>query len=439
MNRGNMQILSGRRSPEYPRSVKLGSGLAILNLALSSCVYEARGATIDPTQTPTTPRVTETFSPTATLEGILRPSVDTNRIIAFGRAVGAGGQNPIEPTFAGSSLKEILFDSGLRPVLDSARTNSRGELLVTQTAMLLDGSRMCFPNSPVELFNPDVASGQDDLIRSSNFIRYYGDGSTQDVWFQTIEAISLEKLPGNIVCVNTIAQADRNNIFGVRPGTVMMVLMDRDTAEIYGVFRSVFAATDTVSLDQATGRLTVNGQSVWFEGLGMLQLTPTPTETPNYEQLQSLKPAGVEGEVIIGENGNPQLSLEVVNSSLPDNKVSIAEYKGGQWNIIPFVFTRRLEDMVNVGRSGNYFFRYSEVQNVHKEGVLSEWWTGTTAAMGLKVDRGPNNSLTATLLQADRNGIFKTEIDYVWFESDRYIGSTYPYVAASKEKKAVWR
>jgi len=410
-----MQILSGRRSPEYSRSVKLGSGLAILNLALSSCVYEARGATIDPTQSPTAPRVTETFSPTATPDVILGPSVEQDRIVAFGRAVGAGGQNPIETTFGGSNLMDVLWGSGLWPIIDGSRTNSRGENLITQTAILPDGSRMCFPNSPVVLFNPDVASGQDDLIRSSNFIRYYGDGSTQDVRFQTIEAISLEKLPGNVVCVNAIARPDVGNIFDARSGTVMTVLMDRDTAKIIGAFRSVFAATDTVSLDQATGRLTVNGQSVWFEGPGVLQLTPTPTETPSYEQLQSLKPAGVEGEVIIGENGNPQLSLEVINSNFPDNRVSIAEYKGGQWNIIPFSFTRNLSDMVDIGRSGNYFFRYSEVQDLGKQGLLLEQWTGTTATMGLKVERASDNSLTATLLQADRNGIFKTEIDDVWF------------------------
>ena len=152
-----------------------------------------------------------------------------------------------------------------------------------------------------------------------------------------------------------------------------------------------------------------------------------PSATPDLmNEARARLPSGVNGEVISGENGRPQLNLEIHNSNLPDGKVSIAEYENGQWNIIPFSFTRSMKEMIDIGRSGNTFFGYSEIQNIHKEGVLSVWWGGTTASMGLKLDRNQNGELTTVLLQADRNGIFKTEVDHVWFEDDYNNGYVKP-------------
>ena len=70
--------------------------------------------------------------------------------------------------------------------------------------------------------------------------------------------------------------------------------------------------------------------------LTQLPATPEPTATPNYQELQALKPAGVEGEVVMGENGRPQLRVEIQNFDVPEEGLVIAERINGEWVPNPF-------------------------------------------------------------------------------------------------------
>ena len=292
----NYKILGRGRGPEYFRGIRPIGSLTILGLVVTSCSFEAR-PTIDPSPSATRARATETYTPTPSPTTLPGTSFESEQLVAFGRAIGAGGPGRLEdPIYNSRDIQNGLIEKGLIPLVDSSRKGSGGQDLLTQTLVLPDGTRVCFPNSPVELFNPEVASGRDEWLFDANFIRYYGSRNPQETRFQTVPVVSLDRLSTNIVCVNTIAMSGRENIFGARPGTVLTVLFDTRTGDTPGAFRSVFAASDALGFDQTTGRLTVNGQPVWFEGPGMLQLTPTPTETPTSTPHPEIRPSDITNE-----------------------------------------------------------------------------------------------------------------------------------------------
>lgn len=71
--------------------------------------------------------------------------------------------------------------------------------------------------------------------------------------------------------------------------------------------------------------------------------TPEPTATPDYYELQRLKPEGTKGEVVMGEEGRLQLRMEFDEFDVPEEGLVIGEYREGQWKQLPFTFTNKPE------------------------------------------------------------------------------------------------
>ncbi|OGY18131.1 MAG: hypothetical protein A2900_05480 [Candidatus Chisholmbacteria bacterium RIFCSPLOWO2_01_FULL_50_28] len=268
-------------SPEY----RAAGGLVVLGLALSACTTEAQ-ATITPEQFPTQPRSTEVLpSPTPEFS-VGRTQSQEDIRVGLGRAVGAGGPESFqrfEQIHNNSLLQDALNRVGLNPWIGELLN---GRSILTQVGTHSDGRRTCFPTMPELIYNPDVParpgqeSGQDDWLSTNNFVVSYGDGVTRSERLKAISAVTLRNTTEDVICVNTYVSRDRPNPYGKKPGTLLNVLINRQTGRIYGTLRAAYAQTDQVEFDARTGSVFVNGVETWYEGEGMADLVipPDPME-----------------------------------------------------------------------------------------------------------------------------------------------------------------
>ncbi len=303
-----------RRGPEYSPVYKIGSGLAIAGLALTSCRAEV-SPTITDTPFSTQPRSTEVL-PTAPPypEGIAPGVVQEAGEIraAFGAAVGAGGLGEIVPIFNDETLQESLNASGLAPILGPEIGGSR---VITQIGHQNGGRRACFPNMPAELFNPNVATGRDDRLEANNLIEKYGEGLLNEetgeleiieVRFQGLGAISLEQTPQDIICVNAVINT-LDNPFDSPLGKVLNVIMDTD-GNIYGTLPAIYSADQQVRIDLNNGGVYVGTEKVWEIGDAMAELTGSIVATPDY--LGMGVPANVVSAIEVLSERGTDISLE---------------------------------------------------------------------------------------------------------------------------------
>jgi hypothetical protein len=272
----------GGRSPEYHPIAKVGSGMVILGLLVSSCVRETQATAPPPEAYPTLTPTQEIFTPTPDFGQIVEGIAPSRNeiLVAYGEAVGAGGpvtSLAFEKVYNSSFLQRELNNRGLAPYLDS-------ENGISQIGYLQNGPRLCFPNMPPQLYNPNVASGRDDRLFDSQFVISYGDGLTGDVRYQAISAVSLERAADEVICVSAVVNR-ADNPYRAAPGTLFNVLMNKDTGYVYGEFPAVYGASDRVEVraDPETGNLhvVVNGSLRWYTGEGMLELKKRVTPTPD--------------------------------------------------------------------------------------------------------------------------------------------------------------
>lgn len=271
----------GRRgSPEYHSVVRFGSGLVIGSMFFQACVPERQIPTPTSEIFPTRPIPTEVFIPTPDLSNELVGLVRTPQEIqeAVGRFVGDGG--PVYARVESVGEKEDVFET----LKASLNRNGLGIFhegrIVSQIAILGDGTLVCFPVMPKQLWNPYVERHQDNWIRDEQFVISYGNGVSGAVRYQAISAISLEKSVDSLTCVNAFVNRE-NNIYGAEPTTLFTVLMDQNTGEIFGEVPTVYGADDRVEVqvDSSTGNLkvVVNGMPVWFTGERMVELAEQAT------------------------------------------------------------------------------------------------------------------------------------------------------------------
>lgn len=300
-----------RRGPEYRPVYRIGSGLAIAGLVLTSCRAEIQ-PTITETPFSTQPRPTEVL-PTAPSypEGIAPGVVQEEGEIraAFGVAVEAGGLGDIYPVFNNETLQKSLNGVGLVPILGPevfGGIEIGTGRIITQVGYQPGGRRTCFPNMPGVLFNPNVAAGQDDWLEANNLIVKYGEKffneeteefEIREVRFQGLGAVSLEQTPQDIICVNAIINT-LDNPFDGPLGKVLNVIMDTN-GNIYGTLPAIYSADQQVRIDFNNGGVFVGNDKVWEIGDSMAELAAqstatieaVPTQTPDI--LFSLEQRGV--------------------------------------------------------------------------------------------------------------------------------------------------
>ncbi len=264
-----------KRGPEHCPVYKIGSGLVMASLVLTSCRAEVQ-PTITETPFSTQPRPTEVL-PTAPAypEGIAPGVVQEEGEIraAFGVAVGAGGLGDIVPIFNDETLQQSLNAMGLAPILGPEIGTRR---VITQIGHQNGGRRACFPNMPAELFNPNVASGIDDFVAANNLIVSYGDKLSGDVRFLGLGAITLEQTPQDVICVNAVINTP-DNPFDSPLGKVLNVVMDTQ-GNIYGTLPAIYSADQQVRIDPNSGEVFVGNDKVWYIGDKMAELAETTIE-----------------------------------------------------------------------------------------------------------------------------------------------------------------
>ena len=271
------KFIGSRGSSELSPIVRLGSGLTITAL-LAACTGEVEPTIPTPEATATQPRVAE-FTPTPIGDVVSGISPEqTDILAAYGAAVGAGGPtslNRVERLRNTSFLQGVLNQNGLAPILD-------GEGNIATIGIQANGERVCFPNMPEKLYNPNVPFPHEDAwLRDENFVRSYGDGATEQVRYQAIGAISIGQTRENVICVNAFINRDANT-FDARLGTLFNVLLDQETGQIYGSLPAVYGADERVQFNPSSGRVTVGNENVWYIGDNITLLTPTPepSQTP---------------------------------------------------------------------------------------------------------------------------------------------------------------
>jgi hypothetical protein len=306
------RLVERGKYPEHNKIQKVGLGLTIAGFALTSCTAELDAA-ISPTQVfPTEPIPTEVM-PTATryapvIDG-LSPEEAQIRA-AFGGPVGAGG--PIirfERISNSSFIQRRLNSEGLAPVVN-------GNNVLTQIGYQPDGKRVCVPNVPSILFNPNVESGQDDWISANNLVVSYGDINSGQVRFKGLGAITLRETVENVVCVNAVIN-DQSNSFNERLGKVLNVLLDRDTGEIYGTLPAIYAENDNVEFDPETSEVRVNNEVVWFVGVNIQELSDM---VPDNREILASSDAGYLGRLLVSFEDLPEDLTDTIPSEITESQ-----------------------------------------------------------------------------------------------------------------------
>jgi hypothetical protein len=125
--------------------------------------------------------------------------------------------------------------------------------------------------------------------------------------------------------------------------------------------------------------------------------SPTPflTPTPSYEELQSLRPEGILGEIVMGENGHPQFLVDLPQGyGSEETKLTIAEWRG-EWELIPFAFTATPEntsEILNSSQDSNDI--YYRDNGVLEDSLIYNIIGGQIIGMGLDVDSEGRSELT---------------------------------------------
>lgn len=380
-----------RRGPEYRRLPTRIAVIASAAFATASCSPDVQSS---PTSEifPNQPQVSEA-TPIPT-EGVLVEAgiaQDRSEILAgFGGAVGAGGSlsSRIEKVFNNSTIQGSLNRSSLAPIIDSDGG-------ITQIGSSGD-QRVCFPNMPEKLFNPNVASEEDSKLETREFVITYGDIPTQEARFQGLGAVALENTRQDLICVNAIANSD-NNPFGVRDGVVLNVLIDRNNGDIYGTLPSIYGADQNVRFDFATSQVVVDNVVINYEGPRMAELTVQPTFRSEINELQDdLREIGVETEVVEQENGDIVLNHE---GSRGEKEIGVFGEQGGEF---VFVVTKEngktasfsvdqvrvdseSEQLQIVDEEENILFAYiHQVQKLYQYADLP-YLTGTTGRLNIVI------------------------------------------------------
>jgi len=300
------------KHPEYNRIQKVSLGLVVSSFFLASCTSEL-DVTISPTQVfPTQPIPTEVI-PTATLyapviDGV-SPEEEQIRA-AFGGPVGAGGPiTRFERVLNSGFIQRRLNSEGLAPVVN-------GNDVLTQIGYQPDGERVCVPNMPSILFNPNVESGQDDWISANNLVVSYGDINSGQVRFKGLGAITLRETVENTICVNAVIN-DESNSFNERPGKVLNVLLDRDTGEIYGTLPAIYAENDNVEFDPETSEVRVNNEAVWFVGDNIQELSNV---VPDNQEILADSDVGYLGRLWISFENLPENLTDTIPSEVTESQ-----------------------------------------------------------------------------------------------------------------------
>jgi hypothetical protein len=417
-----------KKGLEYHPVVKTGTRIAIASLVLSSCgPLEQRVTPIQ--HTSTEPAQTETIPTPTPNEPMVAGSQASLQEIraAFGGAIGVGGLIRIEQVYNTSTIQNSLNRVGLAPVLGEQEGGGR---IISQYAVHTNGERTCFPNMPDVLFNPSISSGQDEWLQANDLIVSYGSWP-DEVRFKGVGAVSLDRLGEDLICVNTVVNNENNsfkdsNNNAERPGKVLTVLLNRNNGEIYGTLPSIYSADEEVTFDFESGEVRVGigtqNRLVWFTGEKMtelaVQITPTITSeltaTPSYEQLQSLKPTGVAGEVVMGENGLPQLRMELDGYGEGDGLV-YAEYKNNDWQLVSFSTIKSTENFIQTLESNKYSnYLYLLNSGISRDVMIYEQVTGQL--VGIEFSSSEEHGQNMRWLILYKGDLFKLKPDFLIYQ-----------------------
>jgi len=135
------------------------------------------------------------------------------------------------------------------------------------------------------------------------------------------------------------------------------------------------------------------------------------TPTPNYDELQALKPFGIEGEVVMGEEGSPQLAVNLpVGYGEHSGKIVIAEERYGQWRLVPFSMMQTPKSIIQLFKSHDYDnYLYSLDSGIIKNSLLYSVISGQLVGMSLDIDE--TNRTELIWIIAYRGRVFKLKPD----------------------------